>query len=161
MVQLSPVITENESSKVHPGIHQLLQQYATIFQPPTSLPPAGEQDHRIELVPNTTAINVRPYSPTLDEHLRHLQLVFEKLQQHSLKVKESKCCFGVKQVEYLGHIISAEAVAVDLSKIECIKNWPKPKTLKGLRGFLGLVGYYRKYVRHFGSIAKPLIVVNV
>ncbi|XP_024156291.1 uncharacterized protein LOC112164308 [Rosa chinensis] len=96
------------------------------------------------------------YSQTLEDHLKHLELVFERLQQHSLKVKESKCSFGVPKVEYLGHVISAAGVAVDPTKIECIQQWPQPKTLKELRGFLGLAGYYRKYVKSFGIIAKPL-----
>lgn len=59
-------------------------------------------------------------------------------------------------MEYLGHVISAKGVAVDPAKIECLKEWQKPKTLKGLRGFLGLAGYYRKFVKNFGWIAKPL-----
>lgn len=59
-------------------------------------------------------------------------------------------------MEYLGHIISADRVAVDPNKIKAIQQWDKPKTLKGLRRFLGLAGYYRKFVKNFGSIAKPL-----
>ncbi|PRQ25669.1 putative nucleotidyltransferase, Ribonuclease H [Rosa chinensis] len=96
------------------------------------------------------------YSPSMEAHLDHLEKVFQKLQQHSLKVKHSKCSFGVSQVEYLGHVISRAGVAVDPAKIECIKNWEKPQTIKGLRRFLGLAGYYRKYVRNFGIIAKTL-----
>ncbi|KAM5587861.1 hypothetical protein ABKV19_006351 [Rosa sericea] len=96
------------------------------------------------------------YSPSMEKHLEHVEKVFVRLQEHALKVKESKCSFGVSQVEYLGHIISTNGVAVDPAKIECIQNWNKPKTVKGLRGFLGLAGYYRKYVRNFGIIAKPL-----
>ncbi|KAL6181862.1 hypothetical protein ACLB2K_048510 [Fragaria x ananassa] len=96
------------------------------------------------------------YNISMEDHLVHLQLVFEELLQHSLKIKESKCSFGVEQVEYLGHVISSKSVTVDLSKISCIRKWEKPKILKGLRGFLGLASYYRKYVRYFGTIAKPL-----
>ncbi|KAL6200094.1 hypothetical protein ACLB2K_029876 [Fragaria x ananassa] len=96
------------------------------------------------------------YSPDVDTHLVQLEKVFYRLQQHELKVKKSKCSFGVSQVEYLGHVISAQGVAVDPVKIDCIKNWERPKTVKGLRGFLGLAGYYRKYVKNFGMIAKPL-----
>lgn len=89
-------------------------------------------------------------------HIEHLERVFRKLQQHSLRVKENMCGFRTSQVEYLGHIISAQGVAVDPKKIECISNWAKPKTLMGLRGFLSLAGYYRKFVRNVGIIAKPL-----
>ncbi|XP_004301249.1 PREDICTED: genome polyprotein-like [Fragaria vesca subsp. vesca] len=96
------------------------------------------------------------YNPCLAAHLQHLEWVFQTLQKNSLVVKESKCSFGASQVEYLGHIISGKGVAVDPSKIECVEKWPLPKTIKALRGFLGLAGYYRKYVKGFGLIAKPL-----
>ncbi|XP_004292526.1 PREDICTED: uncharacterized protein LOC101313866 [Fragaria vesca subsp. vesca] len=96
------------------------------------------------------------YDPDLPSHLEHLEMIFRQLQQHKLKVKQSKCSFGVRQVEYLGHVISAKGVSVDPKKVECIRTWEKPKTVKGLRGFLGLAGYYRKYVKNFGIIAKPL-----
>ncbi|KAM5551624.1 hypothetical protein ABKV19_026461 [Rosa sericea] len=96
------------------------------------------------------------YSSLVEAHLEHLEKIFKRLQQHSLKVKKGKCNFGVAKVEYLGHVVSAEGVAVDPAKIECIKSWSQPKTVKGLRGFLGLAGYYRKYVKNFGMIAKPL-----
>ncbi|PRQ41877.1 putative nucleotidyltransferase, Ribonuclease H [Rosa chinensis] len=96
------------------------------------------------------------YSKSLEEHLQHLAVVFSKLEEHQLKVKMSKCTFGAKSVEYLGHVISEKGVAVDPEKIEAIKNWKKPMSLKGLRGFLGMAGYYRKYVKNFGIIAKAL-----
>lgn len=96
------------------------------------------------------------YSSTLEDHLSHLTQVFTQLRLHSLRVKLSKCSFGQSSVEYLGHIISVEGVSVDSAKVDSIVQWPKPKTLKALRGFLGLAGYYRKFVRHFGLIAKPL-----
>lgn len=96
------------------------------------------------------------YSQDLDSHLQHLEQVFILLNNNHLKVKLSKCSFALPQVHYLGHIISGEGVAVDPSKIQCITDWPKPSTIKALRGFLGLAGYYRRFVRHFGMIAKPL-----
>ncbi|XP_020245319.1 uncharacterized protein LOC109823445 [Asparagus officinalis] len=72
----------------------------------------------------------------------------------------SKGCFGQTQVDYLGHVVSQEGVGVDPKKIEAIVDWPRPKTLKGLRGFLDLAGYYRKFIKNFGVIAQPLIVVE-
>lgn len=66
------------------------------------------------------------YSPSFSEHLAHLEKVFRRLQEHALKVKMSKCSFGVNQVEYLGHVISDKGVAVDPKKIECIQNWERP-----------------------------------
>ncbi|XP_061993942.1 uncharacterized protein LOC133711877 [Rosa rugosa] len=96
------------------------------------------------------------YSSSLEEHIQHLSQVFTRMQEHNLKVKMSKCTFGADNVEYLGHIVSAKGVAVDPNKIKSIVQWVKPRTMKGLRGFLGLAGYYRKYVKDFGIIAKPL-----
>eukprot|EP00253_Pinus_taeda_P001648 PITA_01648 len=70
--------------------------------------------------------------------------------------KRSKCFFGVQEVEYLGHIVSHEGVKVDHSKIKAIKEWKIPTSIKHLRGFLRLTGYYRKFVKNYGRIAAPL-----
>jgi len=96
------------------------------------------------------------YSSTLDDHLCHLRTVFSLLQKHSLFVKKSKCSFASSAVEYLGHIVSKDGVAADPSKIQAMVEWPIPKTIKALRGFLGLTGYYRKFIRDYGTISAPL-----
>lgn len=96
------------------------------------------------------------YSKDLSSHLTHLEKVFQILQDNHLKVKLSKCSFGQPSVNYLGHVISGTGVSVDASKVQCLTDWPKPTTLKALRGFLGLAGYYRRFVKNFGLIARPL-----
>lgn len=96
------------------------------------------------------------YSPTMENHVLHLKKVFQRLQNNQLYVKLSKCAFGQSQIEYLGHIISGEGVSADKKKIEAMCSWPVPKNLKSLRGFIGLTGYYRRFVKNYGSICKPL-----
>jgi hypothetical protein len=96
------------------------------------------------------------YSASLEEHIHHLQLVFELLAQDQWKVKLSKCSFAQQQVSYLGHVINAQGVATNPVKIQAIAEWPVPNCLKDLHSFLGLAGYYRKFIRHFGVICQPL-----
>jgi hypothetical protein len=95
------------------------------------------------------------YSPTLTNHISHLQTVLT-LSQYRLVVKKSKCTFAQQELEYLGHIIGANGVSTDNSKIVPVQNWPVPTSLKTLRGFLGLTGYYHKFVKHYGILAQPL-----
>jgi len=96
------------------------------------------------------------YSKTWETHLQHLREVFTLLQQHQFKVKLSKCAFAQQQVHYLGHIISGAGVATDPSKVKDNVNWPVPQSVKDVRAFLGLAGYYRKFVKNFGVISKTL-----
>lgn len=96
------------------------------------------------------------YSKTLEEHLAHVQMVFDILREHQFKVRLSKCSFAKQQLNYLGHVVSAEGVATDPSKISIVKNWPVPLSVKELRSFLRMVGYYRRFVKSFGLLAKPL-----
>ncbi|CAN6249028.1 unnamed protein product [Urochloa humidicola] len=96
------------------------------------------------------------YSKSWEEHLVHLREVLQLLQQDKWHVKLSKCKFAQRKIAYLGHVISEAGVSTDMSKVEAIINWPAPVNVKELRSFLGLAGYYRKFVKHFAIIAKPL-----
>eukprot|EP00253_Pinus_taeda_P012319 PITA_12319 len=96
------------------------------------------------------------YSRTRATHLQHVDLLLQLLRKHKLFVKMSKCYFGMEEVDYLGHIVGREGVRVDPKKIQAIQDWPQPKTLKSLRGFLGLIGYYHKFICNYGRIARPL-----
>ena len=96
------------------------------------------------------------YSYNKDSHKNNLLQVFEILRWKYLWVKGKRCCFESSSIEYLGHIISAQAVAVDPKKISDMVDWPTPKDLKALRGFLGLTGYYRPFVKGYSSITCPL-----
>jgi hypothetical protein len=80
------------------------------------------------------------YSKKMEDHAMHLKLVLQVLEDHLLYAKMSKCIFAVPEVEYLGHVISGKRVQTNLKKTEAMKDWPMPKTLKALRGFLGLTG---------------------
>ena len=96
------------------------------------------------------------YSRTFEEHLYHLDQVFSRLREANLKLKPSKCKFATEKVLYLGHYISADGIHANDEKIKAVKEFPKPKTIKKLRGFLGLCTYYRRFVPNFSKIAKPL-----
>jgi hypothetical protein len=96
------------------------------------------------------------YGKTYTNHLTHVDQVLHLLSQHQLFLKQSKCAFGASEVEYLGHLAGKDGVMVDPKKIEAMQDWPHPKTLKILGGFLGLTGYYHKFVKNYGKIATPL-----
>ncbi|XP_022683511.1 uncharacterized protein LOC111257725 [Setaria italica] len=96
------------------------------------------------------------YSSSWTEHLQHVRAVFSVLREHDLVLKRSKCLFGERRVHYLGHVIVDDAVAMDTEKIAAVQSWPCPRSVKVPRGFLGLTGYYRRFIANYSLIAAPL-----
>ena len=96
------------------------------------------------------------YSGNLEEHAEHLRIVLQILRERQLYAKFSKCQFWLDKVAFLGHVILAEGISVDPQKIEAIVNWKPPTNVSKVRSFLGLAGYYRKFVEGFWKIAIPL-----
>ncbi|XP_058774197.1 uncharacterized mitochondrial protein AtMg00860-like [Vicia villosa] len=96
------------------------------------------------------------YSNSYSDHLLHLTLILDLLASNKFVAKLSKCVFAVPKVEYLGHVISLSGVTPDPDKIQAILDWPKPRSLSQLRGFLGLTVFYRRFVRHYATLAALL-----
>ena len=96
------------------------------------------------------------YSKNEKEHEEHLRTVLELLKEEQLYAKFSKCEFWLREVQFLGHVINSDGIHVDPAKIEAIKNWDVPTTPTEIRAFLGLAGYYRRFISNFSKIALPL-----
>ena len=92
----------------------------------------------------------------MDTHLKHVRQLFDRLTEVDLKLKESKCNFLKAHVQYLGHLISGKGIEPVPEKLENIKNMPSPTTPKEVKQFLGLIGYYRKFIPKFSDVARPL-----
>ena len=96
------------------------------------------------------------FSENFEDHLERLEAVFSRLKQQGLKLKPSKCEFFKTSVKYLGHVVSLNGVQTDPDKINALASWPEPNNVKELRSFLGFTGYYRRFIRDYSKIVKPL-----
>jgi hypothetical protein len=97
------------------------------------------------------------YSKSVEEHEQHLRVVLGKLRAHKLYAKFSKCEFWLEKISFLGHILMVEGVAVDPGKVEIVSNWQQPTNVSEIRSFLGLAGYYRRFIEGFSKIARPIM----
>ena len=96
------------------------------------------------------------FSDTKEEHLKRLEAVFQKLCAAGLKLKPSKCFFFKEEIEYLGHVVSGKGISTNPKKIEAVSKWPTPRTVYDVRSFLGFVGYYKRFIKNFSKITKPI-----
>lgn len=96
------------------------------------------------------------FSCTFDEHIERLQAVFQRLKDNNLKLRASKCDFFKREITYLGHVVSERGIHTDPAKTDSVKTWPVPKTTNDVRIFLGFTGYYRKFIKGYAAIVRPL-----
>ena len=89
------------------------------------------------------------YSKTEEEHKEHLKIILQVLREHKIYAKLSRCDFYKDKIQYLGHVISKDGIAVDLDKIKAIINWPVPRDVSDVRSFMGITGYYRNFIEGF------------
>ena len=96
------------------------------------------------------------YSQTEEEHEDHLQIVLQALKDYELYAKFSKCEFWLTEVKFLGHVVSASGVSVDPEKVEVVMSWERSKLVFEIRSFLGLAGYYKRFIKNFSRLAAPM-----
>lgn len=96
------------------------------------------------------------FSKSLQEHISHLKLIFQKIREFNLKIELDKCEFMSKNVEFLGHVITPKGISPNPSKLKAVEKYPIPRTVKEIKSFLGLIGYYRRFIQNFAHIVSPL-----
>ena len=96
------------------------------------------------------------FSQTFEEHVERLEKFFQRLIEAGLKLSLAKCHLCQDKLKYLGHVVSADGISIDPAKIQCVKEWPVPQSQEQLQSFLGFVGYYRRFIKDFSKISRPL-----
>ncbi|KAK2387384.1 hypothetical protein QL285_061173 [Trifolium repens] len=157
-IRMNPADAHKTSFRTHLGHYEFLVMPFGLCNAPSTFQNTMNalfQDHLRRFV-IVFFDDVLVYSKTLEDHVLHLQTVFDCLLQHQFFLKQSKCTLAQNSISYLGHIVSSKGVGPDPEKIQAMVDWPVPKNIKQLRGFLGLTGFYRKFVSHYARIAAPL-----
>ncbi|KAH0716239.1 hypothetical protein KY285_007584 [Solanum tuberosum] len=157
-IRVRPEDVEKTSFRTHEGHYEFLVMPFGLSNTPSTFQATMNEVFRMYLRRFVLVFfdDILIYSPTWEEHLLHLQTVLDLLRQHQLVAKRSKCQFGQTTVDYLGHVISKQGLSVDPIKISAIREWPPPRNVKQVRSFLGLAGYYRRFIHHYAAIAGPL-----
>ena len=101
-----------------------------------------------------TLDNIIIFSETAEQHLKYIQIVLNRLRQAKLKLKKSKCAFIKKELHYLSHLLTTDGVKLQLEKIKAISEMKPPKNQEGVREFLGMVGYYKKFISRFADCSQ-------
>ncbi|GJU10613.1 putative reverse transcriptase domain-containing protein [Tanacetum coccineum] len=149
-----------------------LEDISVVKEFPDVFPPVRQVEFQIDLIPRPAPVARTPYrlAPSemhelsnqlqeltdQEEHASHLRIILELLRKEKLYAKFSKCDFWIHIVQFLGHLIDNQGLHVDPAKIKAVKNWTSPTTPTEVRQFLGLAGYYRRFIEGFSKIAKPL-----
>jgi hypothetical protein len=100
--------------------------------------------------------DIRVFGKRYEEHLRNLQLIFQRIREANLKLSLNKCDFFKRKVKYVGHVVSEKGIEIDQGKTDKVVNWPTPTTPEDVRRYLGFVGYYRRFIQNFSKISRPL-----
>ncbi|GJR95213.1 putative reverse transcriptase domain-containing protein [Tanacetum coccineum] len=172
LAQVTKKETEDKSKEKRLEDVPIIRDFPEIFpEDLPRLPPMQQVEFQIDLVPGVARAPYRLALTELqelstqlqelsdkgeEEHAEHLKLILELLKKEELYAKFSKCEFWLSKVQFLGHVIDSEGIHVDPAKIESIKDWASPKTPTEIRQFLGLAGYYRRFIEGFSKIAKPM-----
>ncbi len=155
---LDPASAHKTSFVTHSGVYQFLKLPFGLRNSPSAF--AMAMSHVLRDLTFKQVIiyvdDILVMSETFQEHLDNLSLVFNRLREAQLRLKPSKCNFAAPKIGYLGHMITGKGVEMEKAKIQAVENFPRPHNLRTLRGFLGLANYYRRFVKGFSHIAKPL-----